>query len=100
VFGVTEALESWKQAEVIAPICIGTLTIGLFVLWEEVFLAKVFTRAEPLIPRRVWRYTNLVPIFVMTGLSFGSFFLLILNGAQFLVKVQGVCNPNSLRLDD
>lgn len=92
VFGLVEASRSWNQIQVVAPITVGTATIGLFVLWEELFLAKILAGAEPLIPRRVWSYKNLVPIFVMTGLSFGSFFLLILHGAQFLVKIQGVRN--------
>jgi hypothetical protein len=100
VFGFTEALDSWTQAEVIAPICISILLVGVFVLWENVFLSRVFAGTEPLIPRRVWAYTNLVPIFGMTGLSFGSFYLLVMSGAQFLVRVQGVCDSTSLRLND
>jgi hypothetical protein len=92
VFGFTEAQESWEQAKVIAPICISAVMVGLFVLWQDVFLSRVFAGTDPLIPRRVWGYTNLVSIFVMTGLSFGSFYLLVMNGAQFLVRVQGVCN--------
>src|SRR5205085_9104344 len=99
VFGFTEALDSWTQPAVILPICISILLVGVFVLWENVFLSKIFVRTEPLIPKRVWDYTNLAPIFVMTGLSFGSFYLLIMSGAQFLVRVQGVCGSTSLRLN-
>jgi len=100
VFGFTEALDSWTQAKVIVPICISILLVGVFVLWEYVFFSRIAAGNEPLIPRRVWGYTNLVPIFVMTGLSFGSFYLLIMSGAQFLVRVQGVCGSISLRLND
>lgn len=96
VFGFTEAQSSWSQAKVIAPIGVGTLMILLFILWEEVFLNNVVVGIDPLIPKRVWGYTNLVPIFVITGLSFGSYFLLVLNGAQFLVRIQGVGGPNSV----
>jgi len=100
VFGFAEALDSWTQAEVIVPISTSILLIGGFVLWENVFLSRVFAGTEPLIPRRVWGYTNLVPIFVMTGLSFGSFYLFVMSGAQFLVRVQRVCDSTSLRLND
>ncbi len=99
VFGFTEALNSWKRAEVVVPICISILLVGVFILWENIFLSRVFAGTEPLIPRRVWSYSNLVPIFVMTGLSFGSFYLLIMSGAQFLVRVQGVCDSTTLRLN-
>lgn len=90
VFGFTEASSSWNQAKVIAPIVIGVLLIGVFILWEEVVLSKVFKSVPPLIPRRVWGYKNLSAIFVLTGLSFGGFFLIVLHAAQFLVRVQGV----------
>lgn len=99
VFGFTEALDSWAQAEVILPICISIVLVGGFVLWENAFLSRVFAGTEPLIPRRVWSYMNLVPIFVMTGLSFGSFYLLIMSGAQFMIRVQGVCESTAVRLN-
>lgn len=99
VFGFTEALDSWAQVEVILPICISILLVGVFMLWENVFLSRVFAGTKPLIPRRVWSYMNLVPIFAMTGLSFGSFYLLIMSGAQFMIRVQGVCDSTALRIN-
>lgn len=99
VFGFTKALDSWAQAGVILPICISILLVGGFVLWENFFLSRVFAGTEPLIPRKVWSYTNLVPIFAMTGLSFGSFYLLIMSGAQFMTRVQGVSDTLALGLD-
>ncbi|TFK54595.1 MFS general substrate transporter [Heliocybe sulcata] len=88
VLGFTEAQAGWNRATVIAPIAVGGVVFVLFGLYEEVVLQRWMKGVEPLIPRRVWSYKNLVPILGVTSCYYGAFFILILNGSQFYVNVQ------------
>lgn len=88
VFGFTEAPTDWNQAKVIAPIVLGGAIIIFFIVWEEFIMEKFFTM-EPLIPKVVWSYHNFPPIVAITGLTYATFFIILLNGSQFLIRVQG-----------
>ncbi|CUS08274.1 unnamed protein product [Tuber aestivum] len=88
VFGFTEAPTDWGQAKVIAPIVLGGVIIIFFFVWEEFVLEK-HVSLEPLIPRKVWSYHNFGPIVAITGFTYATFFIFLLNGSQFLVRVQG-----------
>lgn len=74
----------------IAPIVIGGLLFLTFFIWEQYIVWKVLPNTDPLIPARVWGYHNLLPVTIQTGLMYGSFFLIVLNGATFLIRVQEV----------
>ncbi|KZT26432.1 MFS general substrate transporter [Neolentinus lepideus HHB14362 ss-1] len=88
VLGFTEAQAGWDRAVVIAPIVVGGIVFILFSLYEEVVLPRWMKDVEPLVPRRVWRYKNLVPILGTTCCYYGTFFILILNGSRFYIDVQ------------
>ncbi|CAZ84642.1 unnamed protein product [Tuber melanosporum] len=87
VFGFTEAPTDWQQAKVIAPIVLGGAIIIFFLVWEEFILEKYFS-LEPLIPRKVWSYHNFGPVLSITGFTYATFFIILLNGSQFLIRVQ------------
>lgn len=91
VYGFTEAPTGWDQASVVAPIIIGVTLLLSFILFEQFIVWKYLPRVDPLIPRRVWTYSNLVPLTIQTGLMYGCFFLSVLNGSTFLLRVQEVC---------
>lgn len=93
VFGFTEAVQGWSQPRVIAPIVLGVVTIAFFIFWEEFILEK-YIGLEPLIPRKVWSFPNFSPIVPITGLTYATFFVILLNGSQFLIRVQGVSVPS------
>lgn len=95
VYGFTEAPTGWKQAKVIAPIVIGGMLFVMFFCWEQFLVWKILPRVDPLVPRRIWTYPNLVPLFVETGFLFGCFYMSVLNGATFLLNVQGVSHYSS-----
>lgn len=88
VFGFTEAPTDWNQAKVIAPVVLGGAIIIFFIIWEEFIVEKYFS-LEPLIPRKVWSYHNFAPIVSITGFTYATFFIILLNGSQFLIRVQG-----------
>lgn len=94
VFGFTESPTGWSQPKVIAPIVMGGLVIIFFLLWEEFILGK-YLDLEPLIPRKVWSFHNFSPMVPITGFSYALFFIFLLNGSQFLIRVQEV-SPSSL----
>lgn len=91
VYGFTEAPIGWSHAQVIAPIIIGVVLLITFILYEQFIVWKYLPHVDPLIPTRVWTYSNLVPLTVETGFIFGCFFLSVLNGSTFLLRVQEVC---------
>ncbi|KAH8586129.1 major facilitator superfamily domain-containing protein, partial [Bisporella sp. PMI_857] len=88
VYGFTEAPTGWDQAKVIAPIIIGVALLVSFFLFEQFAVWKYLPWVDPLVPRRVWTYSNLVPLTIETGLIYGCFFLSVLNGSTFLLRVQ------------
>ncbi|TFK54877.1 MFS general substrate transporter [Heliocybe sulcata] len=88
VLGFTEAQEGWSRARVIAPIVSGGVVFALFGIYEEVILPRWLPEVEPLIPRRLWSYKNLVPISAATCCYYATFSILLLNGSQFFVVVQ------------
>ncbi|KAH7378033.1 major facilitator superfamily domain-containing protein [Cadophora sp. MPI-SDFR-AT-0126] len=89
VYGFTEAPIGWSHAKVIAPIVIGALLLVLFFVYEQFIVWKHLPRVDPLIPTRVWTYNNLIPLTIETGFVFGCFFLSVLNGSTFLLRLQG-----------
>lgn len=91
VYGFTEAPTGWDQAKVIAPIIIGVALLVSFFIFEQFVVWKFMPKVDPLIPTRVWKYSNLVPLTIQTGLIYGCFFLSVLNGSTFLLRVQEVC---------
>lgn len=99
VYGFTEAPTGWSHAKVIAPIIIGVALLVLFFVYEQFIVWRLLPRVDPLIPTRVWTYSNLVPLTIQTGLLYGCFFLSVLNGSTFLLRVQEVrsflCHPYS-----
>lgn len=74
----------------IVPLVIGGLGIVGFGVWETVVLPRHFSSLRPLIPNRVRNYKNLVPVLALTALYYATFFSFQPNGAQFVVRVQGV----------
>ncbi|KAG4411699.1 hypothetical protein IFR04_015174 [Cadophora malorum] len=88
VYGFTEAPTGWSHAKVIAPIIIGVALLVLFFVYEQFIVWRLLPRVDPLIPTRVWTYSNLVPLTIQTGLLYGCFFLSVLNGSTFLLRVQ------------
>jgi hypothetical protein len=90
VYGFTEAPTGWDQVKVIAPIVIGVFLFMFFILWEQYGVWRLLPNVDPLIPRRVWTYHNLIPLAVETGFLFGTFYLTVLNGSTFLLRVQKV----------
>lgn len=94
VYGFTEAPTGWNQAKVIASIVIGVVLLVSFILYEQFAVWRILPMVDPLIPRRVWTFPNLVPLTVETGFLFGCFYLAVLNGSTFLLRVQGVCLLN------
>ncbi|KAH6723086.1 major facilitator superfamily domain-containing protein [Leptodontidium sp. MPI-SDFR-AT-0119] len=88
VYGFTEAPTGWDQAKVIAPIIIGVALLVSFFIFEQFVVWKFMPKVDPLIPTRVWKYSNLVPLTIQTGLIYGCFFLSVLNGSTFLLRVQ------------
>lgn len=89
VFGFTEAVQGWSQPRVIAPIVLGVVMIAFFAFWEEFILEK-YIDLEPLIPRKVWSFPNFSALVPITGFTYATFFMILLNGSQFLIRVQGV----------
>lgn len=90
VYGFTEAPTGWRKTKVIAPIVVGGVMFIFFFVYEQYVVWRVMPGTDPLIPRRVWNYPNLVPITFITGFMYGSFFLVVQNGSSFLIRVQGV----------
>ncbi|KAG4432240.1 hypothetical protein IFR05_012273 [Cadophora sp. M221] len=88
VYGFTEAPTGWDQAKVIAPIILGVVLLVFFFVFEQFVVWRFLPKVDPLIPTRVWTYSNLVPLTIQTGLIFGCFFLSVLNGSTFLLRVQ------------
>ncbi|KAL2061113.1 hypothetical protein VTL71DRAFT_7386 [Oculimacula yallundae] len=88
VYGFTEAPTGWSQAKVIAPIVIGITLLFFFMVFEQFIVWKFLPQVDPLIPRRVWTYSNLVPLTIETGFLFACFYLTVLNGSTFLLRVQ------------
>ncbi|PVH83946.1 MFS general substrate transporter [Cadophora sp. DSE1049] len=88
VYGFTEAPTGWSHAKVIAPIVIGVSLLVSFFVYEQFIVWRFLPRVDPLIPTRVWAYSNLVPLTIQTGFLFGCFFLSVLNGSTFLLRVQ------------
>ncbi|KAH9204929.1 hypothetical protein DL95DRAFT_471041 [Leptodontidium sp. 2 PMI_412] len=85
VYGFTEAPTGWNQAKVIAPIVIGVTLLVSFFVFEQFIVWKFLPRVDPLIPTT---YSTLVPLTIQTGFTFGCFFLTVLNGSTFLLRVQ------------
>lgn len=90
VLGFTEAPGHWSAGKTLGPLISGIGLLGFFALWDEYLLPKLAPNKEPLIPRRLWSFRNFAAILPITAFSYGTVYLMLLTGSQFLVQIQGV----------
>ncbi|KAM0445990.1 hypothetical protein ACHAO4_009577 [Trichoderma viride] len=89
VLGFTEAPGHWSAGKTLGPLISGIGLLGFFALWDEYLLPKLAPNKEPLIPRRLWSFRNFAAILPITAFSYGTVYLMLLTGSQFLVQIQG-----------
>ncbi|KAH8820201.1 major facilitator superfamily domain-containing protein [Xylogone sp. PMI_703] len=89
VLGFTEAPDQWSAGVTLGPLISGIGLLGFFIVWDEFILPKYFPDKEALIPKRLWSFRNFSAILPITGFSYGTCYLMLLNGSQFLVRIQG-----------
>jgi MFS family permease len=85
VFGFTSAPGNWKTAKVISTIIIGVILLAFFAIYET-FYAQTWFKVEPILPRFVWKYANIPPIFVLAPLNFASLYVLLSKAPIWISK--------------
>lgn len=90
VLGLTEAPGRWDQALALAPLICGVATLAILICWEEYGLPKFKSGGAAVLPKRIWSYRDFKAVLVVTGLMYGTCYLVMLSGAQYLVDVQEV----------
>lgn len=87
VFGFTSAPGDWNSAKVIATIIIGVILLALFAIYETLYADKWF-KVEPLLPRFVWKYTNVVGVFLIAPLHFANLYVVMFEGTNLDITIR------------
>lgn len=87
VLGFTYAPGHWSDGKTLGPLISGMSLLGIFVFWDEYLLLKISPTKEPILPKRLWSFRNFTAILPITGLSYGTCYLMLLSSSQFLVWI-------------
>ncbi|KAK5172277.1 uncharacterized protein LTR77_003915 [Saxophila tyrrhenica] len=89
VLGLSEGPTDWQAARALSPLLVGIAMLAAFITYENIFLRRTSPSTEALIPPRVWTFKNFAALVPVTALMYGTCFMMLLVGSQFLVNVQG-----------